>query len=116
MKQITPSAMTSLMGYRWPGNVRELENVVERIVVLLEGTEIDWVDLPFEAGQESDLQEDGSLTRQMEALEKRLIRQALAEAEGVKTHAASLLGLKTSALYYKLEKYGLGDGETEETS
>ncbi|MCZ6635053.1 MAG: sigma-54 dependent transcriptional regulator [bacterium] len=116
VKQITPSAMTSLMGYRWPGNVRELENAVERMVVLSEGAEIDWVDLPFEEGQESDLQEDGPLTQQMEALEKRLIRQALAEAEGVKTRAASLLGVKTSALYYKLEKYGLGDGETEEAS
>jgi two-component system response regulator HydG len=47
------------------------------------------------------------LNRAMEGLEERLLRQALEQADGVKAEAARLLGLKPSALYYKLEKYGI---------
>jgi len=43
----------------------------------------------------------------MEGMEERLLRQALEQAGGVKAEAARLLGLKPSALYYKLEKYGI---------
>ena len=41
------------------------------------------------------------------SLEKKLIMQALKDAGGVKNRAAKILGIRTSALYYKLEKYGL---------
>jgi two-component system response regulator HydG len=47
------------------------------------------------------------LTQAVEGLEERLLRKALEQARGVKAEAARLLGLKTSALYYKLEKYGI---------
>lgn len=47
------------------------------------------------------------LTRVVEGVEEKLLRQALAQAAGVKAEAARLLGLKPSALYYKLEKYGI---------
>ncbi len=43
----------------------------------------------------------------MEGMEERLIREAMDRAHGVKAEAARLLGLKSSALYYKLEKYGI---------
>jgi two-component system response regulator HydG len=43
----------------------------------------------------------------VERMEERLLRQALEQAAGVKAEAARLLGLKPSALYYKLEKYGI---------
>jgi two-component system response regulator HydG len=52
--------------------------------------------------------DDGTdLNQAMEALEERLLREAMEKAEGVKAEAARLLGLKASALYYKLEKYGI---------
>jgi two-component system, NtrC family, response regulator HydG len=47
------------------------------------------------------------LNRVVEGMEERLIRDALRRSEGVKAEAARLLGLKASALYYKLEKYGI---------
>ncbi len=43
----------------------------------------------------------------LEDLEKQLILKAYEKARGVKTETARLLGIKTSALYYKLEKYGI---------
>jgi DNA-binding NtrC family response regulator len=51
---------------------------------------------------------DLSLTEILEDLERQLIQKAYDKAGGVKTETARLLGVKTSALYYKLEKYNIG--------
>jgi DNA-binding NtrC family response regulator len=108
-------ALTALAHYPWPGNVRELENVVERALVLAEGDVLEASDLPMLSGNgeavadaDAALPEGGTdLTRVVEGMEERLLRQALSRAGGVKAEAARLLGLKPSALYYKLEKYGI---------
>jgi two-component system response regulator HydG len=115
LRGFTPAAERALAAYSWPGNVRELENVVERTVVLSDGEEIDASDLPLFAsagasgGTDSAAGEgaSGSLNQQLEDLERRLIEEALQQSGGVKTQAAEILGIKTSALYYKLDKYGL---------
>jgi two-component system, NtrC family, response regulator HydG len=113
---VTDRALERLASYGWPGNVRELENVIERALVLAEGEELDLDNLPplvrGEAGSPGrvppPLTEDGmDLNRIVEGMEERLLREALRKAEGVKAEAARLLGLKPSALYYKLEKYGI---------
>jgi len=116
-----------LTAYSWPGNVRELENVVERALVMAEGEILGVHDLPVlssdngqtdpftdqGAGTEGatvggDLPSDGAdLNQMVESLEEKLLRQALEQAGGVKAEAARLLGLKASALYYKLDKYGI---------
>ena len=54
------------------------------------------------------LQGDQALPDILDGLEKQLILRAFEQANGVKTECARLLGVKTSALYYKLEKYGIG--------
>ena len=118
---MSAEALKRLAAYRWPGNVRELENVIERSLVLADATELSIEDLPplgtdgvagglagFETGAETELPIGGlDLTRAVEGIEERLLRQALDQAAGVKAEAARLLGLKPSALYYKLEKYGI---------
>src|SRR5437016_6298541 len=38
---VTPAAMKVLTEYSWPGNVRELENIVERMIVTVQGSVID---------------------------------------------------------------------------
>ena len=111
------SAMARLIEYHWPGNVRELENVVERALVMAEANVLQASDLPLltengngeaaAAGQTSIPSNGLDLTRVVEGMEERLLRQALSQARGVKAEAARLLGLKPSALYYKLEKYGI---------
>ena len=115
--ELSESAVLRLGEYDWPGNVRELENVMERALVLAEGGVLREDDLPFLASGVDAL--DTSLidaaipgggldlTQAVEGLEERLLRKALEQARGVKAEAARLLGLKTSALYYKLEKYGI---------
>ncbi len=113
---ISEEAMAQLLEYEWPGNVRELENVMERALVLSEGPVLEAEDLPFlsPAGGPDTTLIDASfpsqgldLTQAVEGIEERLLRRALEQANGVKAEAARLLGIKPSALYYKLDKYGI---------
>lgn len=113
---ISDAALARLESYPWPGNVRELENVIEQALVMADDEVLDAGDLPtlkppegpMPAGAETTLSASGmDLNRFVESVEERLLRQALEQAEGVKAEAARLLGLKPSALYYKLEKYGI---------
>jgi two-component system response regulator HydG len=113
---VSEEALKQLKRYGWPGNVRELENVMERALVLSEGPVLLEDDLPFlPAGGAPDTSLiDASfptggldLNQAVEGIEERLLRRALDQANGVKAEAARLLGIKASALYYKLEKYGI---------
>jgi two-component system response regulator HydG len=115
---VSVEALDRLLEHEWPGNVRELENVLERALVLADDEVLQLADLPLlpdDGGgpletREVDRELPSSgldLTVAMEGMEERLIRQAMDKAKGVKAEAARLLGLKTSALYYKLEKYGI---------
>ncbi len=116
--EVDESALQALRAYDWPGNVRELENVLERALVLADGELLSAADLPIlgRAGvtPTSSREDDPGiphggldLTRAVEGMEEKLLREALDRADGVKAEAARLLGLKASALYYKLEKYGI---------
>jgi two-component system, NtrC family, response regulator HydG len=112
---MSPEAMKVLDGYPFPGNVRELENVIEQSLVFAEGAVIEVDDLPSHilGAPRGDLlqvpQGDRSLPEILEELEHQLIVRAYRKARGVKTETARLLGIKTSALYYKLEKYGVDE-------
>jgi two-component system response regulator HydG len=114
LKRLTSEAVRALENYWWPGNVRELENVIERTIVLADGEEVGAHDLPLDSGDapagpaEAAPPGGGSLKKDLEEQERERIVRAMEQARGVKTRAAELLGIKTSALYYKLDKYGLG--------
>jgi len=116
VNSVTRCALDRLACYDWPGNVRELENVIERALVLADREELSADELPaFERGEghrqslgDVEVTADGlDLNSVVEGMEERLLRQALKRSDGVKAEAARLLGLKPSALYYKLEKYGI---------
>lgn len=108
-KEIAPEAMAVLQGYVWPGNVRELENVLQRLFVLVEGAVI----LPHHlaaflpAGPWGTAANNQSLSRQLAAVERDLIEQALRSTGGNKARAARLLGMPRSSLYEKLKVYKL---------
>jgi two-component system NtrC family response regulator len=112
IRGLTREARDVLLRYDYPGNVRELENVVERAVVLTRDDVIDVGDIPLSvraAERGPDAQEAAaSLPAAVEGLERRMIRDALARAEGVQTRAAELLGVSERVLRYKIAKYGLG--------
>jgi two-component system response regulator AtoC len=111
---VDTDAMRLLLDYPWPGNVRELENTIERAMVLTEGTRITAADLPphittpIAVMDGRELSEDElSVKKHSEVLERRLIRLALQRTGGNKTRAAELLELSSRALLYKIREYGL---------
>ena len=117
VKGLSPAAIAGLCRYAWPGNVRELENAIEQSLVFAEGKELGEKDLPaFLQSAEARASHtqgalpvphgDRPLPDILEDLERQLIERAYEKARRVKTETARLLGIKTSALYYKLEKYG----------
>jgi two-component system response regulator HydG len=114
VKRIDQAALVRLATYAWPGNVRELENAIEQALVFAAGESIDVAALPAflrEGASEAGLAVpigDMSLPEILDDLERQLIQRAYDRTGGVKTETARLLGIKTSALYYKLEKYGIG--------
>ena len=96
--------MKALLAHAWPGNVRELDHAVERAVLMAQGEVVRAVDLGLRAGREGPPRlEDMSL----EDVEAFLIKKALARYNGNVSHAANALGLSRSALYRRLQRYGL---------
>jgi two-component system NtrC family response regulator len=107
IRGVTHEARDLLLRYDYPGNVRELENLIERAVVLTRDEVIGSGDLPLTVQDPEAADEQGTnLTVTVEALERRMIRDALARSRGVQTEAAELLGISERALRYKLIKYG----------
>ena len=99
-----PEAMQSLLQYPWPGNIRELEHTIERAVLLAQGPSVGPEDLTLRGRVPAAVaMEEMSL----EDAEQLLIRKALSRHEGNVSQAAEALGLSRSALYRRLQRYGL---------
>jgi DNA-binding NtrC family response regulator len=99
-----PDAMDALLRYGWPGNVRELDHTIERAVLLADSTEIRVGDLALATPGDAA----GRLDQMtLEEVEKVLVQKALARVGGNVTEAAKALGLSRSAMYRRLERYGL---------
>jgi DNA-binding NtrC family response regulator len=102
----TSQAREALRQHSWPGNVRELDHIIERAVLLSATNTVSAIDLALQATPDAQLSarlEEMSL----EDAERLLIKKALARFEGNANRAAEALGLSRSALYRRLQKYGL---------
>ncbi|HKD42896.1 MAG TPA: sigma-54 dependent transcriptional regulator, partial [Myxococcaceae bacterium] len=100
--RFSDEALRALIDYPWPGNVRELEHAVERATLLARGEEITGADLALRAAPTSHFEE-----MSLEEAERYLIQRALGKCDGNVSEAAKLLGVSRSALYRRLEAYGL---------
>jgi len=113
VERLSAAAMNLLLKHRWPGNVRELENIIERTVVLAEGSVIETDLLPPELasdGQSSrieDIFQGYSLKAGKVILEKNMIQRALEATGGNRTKAAELLEISHPSLLQKIKAYGL---------
>ncbi len=111
----TGSVREALLRYDWPGNVRELQHAIERACILCETGRLrpEHFDSRFfpDRGAASAGRENAggvsSLKAQKNALEKERILEALRITGGNRKAAAQYLGIQRSALYKKLEKYGI---------
>jgi len=97
---ITDDAEAKLIAYDWPGNVRELANVIERAVVLGQGTEVTPQDLPVQTGalHENNGCDNLSYRQALEIAKRDVVTRALAQTEGNRAAAARLLGLHKTHL------------------
>jgi len=96
------AAMRALIDHAWPGNVRELEHVIERALLMASGKEIARSDLGLRQPSEQRIDE-----MSLEDVEALLIRKALVRYEGNVSRVAEALGLSRSALYRRIQRYGL---------
>jgi len=114
VKVISKEAAELLAGYSWPGNVRELENAIERAMILEETGSIRSESLPIgpksaapAAAAHPGASEELSIKKAHEAVEKDLIKKALARTNNNRTRAAEILDISHRALLYKIKSYGL---------
>jgi two-component system, NtrC family, response regulator HydG len=117
-KGITAAARALLLNYDWPGNVRELENAIEHAIVLGASDEIRPEDLPESLlEKQADKPAGTRYHTAISELKKRLIRDALADANGSYTDAAKALGVHPNYLHRLIRnldmKAELRDSESE---
>ncbi|MGH9660329.1 MAG: sigma-54-dependent transcriptional regulator [Bryobacteraceae bacterium] len=98
------SAIQALTSHTWPGNVRELDHAIERAVLMAHSGTIKAADLGLRAGRDSMPRLEELSLEEVESL---LIKKALGRFSGNVSQAAGALGLSRSALYRRLQRYGL---------
>jgi len=109
-KQISQEAMQLLIAYAWPGNVRELEHMLERAILFAKGKRVSATDFPEKLRQNAPVpvaHDERAATPTLETIEKAYIAWVLQQTGGQKAKAASILGIDSSTLYRKIDRYGL---------
>jgi DNA-binding NtrC family response regulator len=99
----SPQAMEMFTEYDWPGNIREVRNVVERAMVVAQGTQIQVADISFPFPSAATPSGGESL----EEVEKEQILKILKQTSGNIAQAAEILKISRLTIYKKLEKYHL---------
>jgi DNA-binding NtrC family response regulator len=112
-RRLAPDARAALQNYRWPGNVRELGNVIERAVLLAEGSTITAAMLRLPPNSTTDLPiahpdvESGSFDDRVGSVEREQLLRALNDTGWNVSLAAIKLGISRNRLRYRIEKHGL---------
>ena len=108
IESVPATAMAKLRAWHWPGNIRELENLIERSVILTNGS---LLQVPLSELKQTLANGDSlSPTATLEGTEREHIIKILRETRGVlagPNGAASRLGLKRTTLQYKMKKLGI---------
>ncbi len=102
---ISPEALSLLMAAPWPGNVRELENTVRAAVTMTAGDHVEVEHLPPAVRQLAP--RTSTLSEQVAAYERAVLRQALESVHGQVGRAAAALGVPERTLRRKMRLFGL---------
>jgi DNA-binding NtrC family response regulator len=115
LKRMQPDVLEILEDYPWPGNVRELENLIQRLVVMVSGSNITVEHLPQHllqhsaSGQEAMLipEEGVDFDAEMGRIEVAYLSAALRRTGGKKSAAATLLRVDNQRMKYLCRKFQL---------
>jgi DNA-binding NtrC family response regulator len=120
VKGIEAPALRALTEYGWPGNIRQLESVVERAVLMCDHDTISMKDIKGELRTNQsaeafdfEIPEEGI---NLDELEEKLLRKAMAKANGVVAKAAKLLGLSYKTFWYRWEKLNPGGASKKDAA
>ncbi|MFZ0725507.1 MAG: sigma-54 dependent transcriptional regulator [Desulfobacterales bacterium] len=113
---IDPQLARSLVASNFPGNVRELEHVIAGAVLREQGPALTLSSAPDLAGAIDGAAKTGGGFLTLEELEKKHIHEVLDATGGNRARAAEILGINTSTVYRKIEKYGLEEQPEKEVS
>jgi DNA-binding NtrC family response regulator len=112
--RLSAEAIDLLQGYSWPGNIRELRNVIERALVVCEGSQIGAAHLPIEKLRLRRVPQAQATTESVSAqlhagddAERRRIAEAMTAFGGNQTRVAATLGMARGTLIARLERYGI---------
>ncbi len=116
-RALSEAALELLMEHPWPGNVRQLAHVLESAWVMSAAEVLDVEDLlrvlpdaGVPSASERAVPDELDLRANLDALERKLLAQALVRARGNRAHAARLLGIRRAQLYARLRALGMETG------
>ena len=101
--ELSSEALDILTAYDWPGNVRELKNVLERVVILVDGNTIEPTNLPNSIIQTSKATFDTQRLMSLQQMETEYIEWVLGQVDGKRKSAAEILRIDPKTLYRKLK-------------
>jgi transcriptional regulator with GAF, ATPase, and Fis domain len=116
-KHIPNEEIKKIVGYHWPGNVRELEHVIERAVILCDGSKISFSGFDHPPG--GPVRTEDLYTRTMEEMEREHIEKTLSATHwkvGGPSGAAALLGMKPTTLFFRMKKLAIKGRSGKESS
>jgi two-component system, NtrC family, response regulator AtoC len=102
---IDNKALEVFMYFNWPGNVRELKNIIERIMIFIEGNKITIDDLP----EEIFIDYDSCVSNQskLELAERNTILNCLIKYNWNITKTSEELGISRITVRRKIQKYDI---------
>lgn len=106
VKSISRDFLDALKRHDWKGNIRELKNIIERSLIVTNGTELSFADLPLEFSMDDS---KGNILSAFDlaSVEKLHIQRVLNHTKHNKTETARLLNIGLSTLYRKMEEYNI---------
>jgi transcriptional regulator with PAS, ATPase and Fis domain len=118
LKTLKPDVLEVLEAYEWPGNVREMENVIQRMVVMINSQVLTLEHLPQHLLQHSATSQEAILIpeggvdfdAEMERIEAAYLNAALRRTGGKKSAAAALLRIDRQRIKYLCRKHRIEQG------
>ena len=109
-EDLSPGVQTLFLGYRWPGNVRELKNLIERVVLLEDGEQLEVEHLPAELAGRRVAGDEAIPLPTLAQMEADHISEVLRLTAGNKSRAARILGISRQGLIEKLRRLRVEEG------